>query len=160
MKRVYHAAAAVLAAALALSAASCVPRIPAFAGETETDSVSGETAAAQEDSQDSRIAQEKAYLLEALNQIQEWGLSPISIWAGITGDDSVLEIIESTAGSAAEASDSLSETLSEAGSEAVSDITESVTEAVTDVVEEQTEKVKQSILEQIRSMINNFLDNL
>lgn len=156
MKRAFRAAAAALTALLVLTPAPFAPRLPARAGETGAESVSDETAAAGEDSYDSRIAQEKAYLLEALDQMQEWGFSPIAIWAGITGDDSVLEIIESAAG----ASDSLSETLSEAGSNAVSDITESVTEAVTDAVEEQTEKVKQSFLEQIRSMINNFLDNL
>lgn len=132
--------------------------LPAHAWESidESEEISEE----EDTAYASRIAQEKAYLLQALDQMQEWGLSPIAIMARITGDDSVLTIIESASGSVGSGAESVSEVLTDAGTQAVEDITESVTEAVTGAVEEQTEKVKQSILEQIRTMVNDFLDGL
>ena len=158
MKRVI---AAVLTAAVITTGTASMCAFAGASADVVLTEVSSETADAGEDSEyASRIEQEKAYLLQALDQLQEWGISPIAIWARITGDDTVLEIVESAADSVTAAADSLSETLSEAGTNAVNDLTESVTDAVSEAVEEETGKMKQSFLDQIRETVNSFLDGL
>ena len=111
-----------------------------------------------------RLEQEKSYLLEALERLEELGLSPIAIWSEITNDESVLARIGSVSQSASEAvteaAQNLGESLSEAASQTQDTVIEEITEDLSEAAQEQTEAVKQGIIEQIRSWINGLLDDL
>ncbi len=114
------------------------------AADTDTD-----TQAAAGNSADSGIAREKRYLLEALDQLQEMGLSPILIWSEITKDPKVVDAIDSAKDTAW---DAVTQKVSEAG--------ENATKAVGDAVRTEAEKGRKSLRRMIREQIQSFLDGL
>ena len=108
-----------------------------------------DTQAAAGNSADSGIAREKRYLLEALDQLQEMGLSPILIWSEITKDPKVVDAIDSAKNTAW---DTVTQKVSEAG--------ENATKAVGDAVRTEAEKGRKSLRRMIREQIQSFLDGL
>ncbi len=142
--------------------------IPEKDADTDTDAAAGEadadirtadadTAAADADtdtaaagnSADFGIAREKRYLLEALDQLQEMGLSPILIWSEITKDPKVVDAVDSAKDTAW---DAVTQKVSEAG--------ENATKAVGDAVRTEAEKGKKSLIRMIREQIQSFLNGL
>ena len=117
-------------------------------GDMSTDTESAPFAAKEEPA-DSGIAREKRYLLQALDQLQEMGLSPILIWSEITKDPKVMDTVNSAKDSAWA---TVTQKVSEAG--------ESATKAVGDVVRTEAEKGKKSLIRMIREQIQSFLDGL
>lgn len=121
------------------------------AGSEENAAAGTEPAAADPDADaaDSGIAREKRYLLEALDQLQEMGLSPILIWSEITKDPKVMDTVNSAKDTAW---DAVTQKVSEAG--------ETATKAVGDAVRTEAEKGKKSLIRMIREQIQSFLDGL
>lgn len=129
-----------LGACLAIWGLSSAASIPAAAAETN--------ATAREE-QDSRIRQEKEYFRQALDELEDMGLSPIRIWSEITGNSDVMERV-----------DDLRNTVTEAVTEKVSDAQDAATQAVNDAVQKETEKVKKSLIQMLREQIQDFLDGI
>lgn len=119
--------------------------------ETETSDLSGSDDTLQDapESGETAVQREKRYLLEALDELQEMGLSPISIWSEITKDQRVLSTLDDMKDSV---TDTVTQKVSEAGAAA--------TKAVGDAVQNEAEKAKKSLMQMIREQIWHFLDGL
>lgn len=148
MKKRFHAAAlpAVLAAAAIIINTGFVPSI----------SVNAQEAAGQES-----VDREKHYLLEAMDRLDDMGLSPISIWAKVTKDEKVLDTVKGIGRSAADTvTGVVAEKVSDAGdavSEKVQEAGDAAAEQAKGAVQEQTEKAKKSFLEKLKEWIRNTL---
>lgn len=129
-----------LGTCLVIQGLSLTAPISAAAAETN--------ATAQED-QDSRVQQEKEYFRQALDELEDMGLSPIRIWSDITGNSDVMERV-----------DDLRDSVTEAVTEKVSDAQDVATQAVSDAVQKETEKVKKSLIQMLREEIQDFLDGI
>lgn len=123
--------------------------IPETGEEDAVADTESAASAAKEKSSDSGIAREKRYLLGALDQLQEMGLSPILIWSEITKDPKLMDTVNSAKDSAWE---TVTQKVSEAG--------ETATKAVSDAVRTEAEKGKKSLIRMIREQIQSFLDGL
>lgn len=97
--------------------------------------------------QETAIAREKRYLLEALDQLQEMGLSPILIWSEITKDERVLNTL-----------DEMKDTVTDTVTQKVSEAGAAATKAVGDAVQNEAEKAKRNILQMIREQIQNAVN--
>ena len=106
-------------------------------------------AEAAEKSSSFALEQEKQYLLEALDELQERGLSPILIWSKITKDQRVLDAV-------GEVSDTVTDTVTEKVSEAG----DAALQAVSDATRAEAEKAKRSLRELFREQIRDFLNHL
>ena len=95
------------------------------------------------------LAREKEYLLEALDQLEDMGLSPIKIWSQITQDQRVMDQVDSVRDAV---TGRVTETVDAAGDAAA--------EAVNEAVEKETEKVKKSLMQMIQDSIQNFLEGI
>lgn len=95
------------------------------------------------------LAREKEYLLEALDQLENMGLSPIKIWSQITQDQRVMDQVDSVRDAV---TGRVTETVDAAGDAAA--------EAVNEAVEKETEKVKKSLIQMIQDSIQNFLEGI
>lgn len=125
-------------------AAFLVPALPVSAAQKEN---SG-TAEASEGWQ-----KEKAYLLDALGELEDMGLSPIGIWSEISGNRAVMQQLDEMKESV---SDAVNEKLQEAG-DAASDAVEDAVQKETDRI---TEKVRKSLAQTIQEEIRSFLAEL
>ena len=116
--------------------------------EDGQETVSSLSGAAQE----TAIAREKRYLLEALDELQEMGLSPILIWSEITKDERVLNTL-----------DEMKDTVTGTVTQKVSEAGAAATKAVGDAVQNEAEKAKRNLLqmsrEQIQNAVNGFFEN-
>lgn len=114
--------------------------------------------------QESRIEQEKVYLLQAMDQLEEWGLSPIAIWSEVTGNDEIMELVGIVKEGVSEVAEDAVQELGESAQEAIENADEGIAGDVADnleeVANEQTKKVKQGLIEQIREWINSFFDGI
>lgn len=119
--------------------------------ETETPDPSGsdDSLPDEPESTETAVQREKRYLLEALDELQEMGLSPILIWSEITKDQRVLSTLDDMKDSV---TDTVTQKVSEAGAAA--------TKAVGDAVQNEAEKAKKSLMQMIREQIQHFLDGL
>lgn len=130
-----------LVAAFAIQAVSFSMPLPAAAAELGV--------LTQEQEQDSRIQQEKVYFRQALDELEDMGLSPIRIWSDITGNADVMEHV-----------DSLRDSVTESVMEKVTDAQDTATQAVNDALQKETEKVKKSLIQMMREQIQDFLDGI
>ena len=119
--------------------------------ETETSDLSrsDDTLKNAPESGETAVQREKRYLLEALDELREMGLSPILIWSEITKDQRVLSTLDDMKDSV---TDTVTQKVSEAGAAA--------TKAVGDAVQNEAEKAKKSLMQMIREQIRHFLDGL
>lgn len=187
MEKLFHAAMlpAVLAAAAIIISTAFIPSISAAAQvsyareeiseETgragtvpEKDSSDGysdkmeseEAYIAADPDEDEGIRREKYYLLEALNQLEDRGFSPISLWAKVTGNEKILNRVKSVGRSAADTlKDAVSKKVSEAGetvSEKVQDAGNAAAEHARDTVQNQTEKAGKSLLDKLKGWIHEI----
>ncbi len=97
----------------------------------------------------SGIEREKQYLLEALCELEDMGLSPVKIWSDITKDQRVVERM-----------DSAKEAVTETVTQKVSEVSDAAVDAVEETVTKETEKVKNSLLEMIREQIAEFFSGI
>ncbi len=130
-------------AALAV-AALLMPALPAAAAQEDFSGAAQASAGWQ---------QEKAYLLEALEELEDMGLSPIGIWSEISGREAVQQQLDEAKESV---SDAVSQKLQEAG-DAASD---AVTDAIQKETDRITEKVRKSLAQTIQEWFRGFLEEL
>ena len=104
---------------------------------------------AAEKSPNFALKQEKQYLLEALDELQEMGLSPILIWSEITKDQRVLDAVGE-----------VSDTVTDAVTEKVSEAGDAAVQAVSDAARAEAEKAKKNLLELLKEQIRDFLEHL
>ncbi len=116
---------------------------------TSIPAAAAETNASAREEQDSRIQQEKEYFRQALDELEDMGISPIRIWSDITGNSDVMERV-----------DDLRDSVTEAVTEKVGDAQDAATQAVSDAVQKETEKVKKSLIQMLREQIQDFLDGI
>ncbi len=140
-KKTNRAVRRALLLAVVLLPGSLLASVPAVAAETDVSE--------KQEEQDSRIRQEKEYFRQALDELEDMGLSPIRIWSDITGNSDVMECV-----------DGLRDSVTEAVSEKVSDAQDAAAEAVNDAVQKETEKVKKSLMQMLREQIQDFLDGI
>lgn len=115
----------------------------------EEDAPAAAAAAVDAGDEETGLAREKEYLLEALDQLEDMGLSPIKIWSQITQDQRVMEQVDSVRDAV---TGRVTETVDAAGDAAA--------EAVNEAVEKETEKVKKSLMQMIQDSIQNFLEGI
>lgn len=130
-------------AALAL-AAMLMPAMPAAAAEEDFSGAAQASAGWQK---------EKAYLLEALGELDDMGLSPIGIWSDISGRQEVRQQLD-------EAKDSVSDAVSQKLQEAGDAASDAVTDAIQKETDRITEKVRKSLAQTIQEWIRSFLEEL
>lgn len=107
----------------------------------------GETA--EEESLSSGLQKEKEYLLQALDQLETMGLSPIGIWADLSGNRAVTQQLESVKEAVAE---TVNQKVQEAG--------DAATDAVTDAIQKETDKIQESVIQILQDRVHEFLENL
>lgn len=117
---------------------------------------------AEKPEEDRGIRREKYYLLEAMERIQDIGLSPIGIWSEITGNEKVENSLHSLKDFGRSAADTVTETVTEktreAGETAAGKAEEAgsaVAEKAKDTIQDQAEKAKESFLEKIREWFHS-----
>ncbi len=125
---------------------SCLCVLLAAACMTMSASLPAEAA---EKSSNFALEQEKQYLLEALDELQEMGLSPILIWSEITKDQRVLDAVGE-----------VSDTVTDAVTEKVSEAGDAAVQAVSDAARAEAEKAKKNLLELLKEQIRDFLEHL
>lgn len=134
-----------------LAAAVVFIQTPVYAAETEPGLMSEEEYLAEDPSEDPAVRREKYYLLEAMDRLEDAGLSPILIWSKVTKNEKILDTVNSVGRDALDSvTDVVTEKVQEAG--------DAVAEKAGEAVQEQTQKVKKSLLEMIREQIRGFFE--
>lgn len=158
MRRRFHAAAlpAVLAAAaIIISSVSALPFSADAAESIAADS-------SENPEEESGIHGEKLYLLQAVNWLDDAGVSPIALWAKVTKNERVLDRVKSVGYSAADmAAQAMSEKMSEtenAVSEKVQEAGTAAAEQAGNAVQEQVGKAKKGFLEKLKEWLQKMLE--
>lgn len=136
-----------------LAAAVLFIQVPVRAGETGRSGMSEEEYLAMDPEENTGVRREKYYLLEALDSLEDAGLSPVLIWSEVTDNEQVLDAVNSAGRDAMDTvTDAVTEKMQEAG--------DTVTRKAGEAVREGTEQVKKSFLEMLREQIRDFFDGL